>query len=102
MDFGIEGKTALVTGGSRGLGRQAALSLASEGVNVAICGRTQDMLDKAVAEIEATGASSIGILADVSDPDSIEPLHKQVVEKFGPIDILFNNVGGTRSKTDIA
>lgn len=101
MDFGIEGKTALVTGGSRGLGRQAALSLASEGVNVAICGRTQNMLDKTVAEIKATGASSIGILADVSDPNSIEPLHQQVVEKFGPIDILFNNVGGTRSKTDI-
>ena len=48
MDFGIKGKVALVTGGSRGLGKHAALSLAGEGVNVAISGRTQETLDKTV------------------------------------------------------
>ena len=50
MDLGLNGKTALVTGGSRGLGRQAALTLAQEGANVAICGRTQDTLDSTVRE----------------------------------------------------
>jgi len=52
MDLGITGKVALITGGSRGLGRQSALALASEGVNVAICGRTNSSLDSTVKEIE--------------------------------------------------
>ena len=67
MDMGIAGKNALVTGGSRGLGRQAALSLAAEGVNVAICGRSQETLDRTVAELKDLGVSAIGVEADVSD-----------------------------------
>jgi 3-oxoacyl-[acyl-carrier protein] reductase len=101
MDFGIKGRVALVTGGSRGLGRQAALSLAGEGVNVAICGRSQETLDRAVAEISSLGVSSLGVAADISDPSAIGPLHDQVVETLGPIDILVNNVGGSRSRSDI-
>jgi 3-oxoacyl-[acyl-carrier protein] reductase len=101
MDLGIQGKVALVTGGSRGLGRQAALSLAGEGVNVAICGRTKETLDRTVAEIESAGVSAAGIVADISDTSKAEPLHRQVVERLGPIDILVNNVGGSRSKSDV-
>ena len=101
MDLGIKGKVALVTGGSRGLGRQSALSLAAEGVNVAICGRTRDTLDKTLEEITALGVASIGVVADVSDPSSIESLHQQVADGLGPMDILVNNVGGTRSREDI-
>ena len=52
MDLGIAGRVALVTGGSRGLGRQCAISLASEGVNVAICGRTKETLDTTVSELQ--------------------------------------------------
>ncbi len=101
MDLGISGKVALVTGGSRGLGRQSALALAGEGVNVAICGRTRDALDRSVNEIEALGVSSIGVVADVSDASAVGLLHDQVVNGLGPIDILVNNVGGSRSRTDI-
>lgn len=101
MDLGISGKNALVTGGSRGLGRQAALSLAGEGVNVAICGRTQSTLDKTVGELEALGVKAIGIEADVSNVEGMDDLHRQVVSGLGEVDILVNNAGGTRSRDDI-
>jgi 3-oxoacyl-[acyl-carrier protein] reductase len=101
MDLGISGKNALVTGGSRGLGRQAALSLAGECVNVAICGRTQSTLDKTVGDLEALGVKAVGIEADVSDVDGMDALHQQAVSDLGEIDILVNNAGGTRSRDDI-
>ena len=102
MDLGIDGKVALITGGSRGLGRECALSLAREGVNVAICGRTKDTVDGTVKEIEAEGVSSTGVVADVSVIADVAALHRRVVETLGPVDILVNNVGGTRSREDIA
>ena len=101
MDLGLNGKTALVTGGSRGLGRQAALTLAQEGANVAICGRTQDTLDSTVQELSEKGVKAIGVVADVSNADDIAPLHQRVVEDIGPVDILVNNAGGARSREDI-
>ena len=101
MDLDIKGKVALVTGGSRGLGRYAALSLAAEGVNVAICGRTQETLDRTVADLKAAGVSATGIVADVSDVSSMEALHDDAVSALGPVDILVNNVGGSRSREDI-
>ena len=101
MDLGIDGKVALVTGGSRGLGRQCALSLAKEGVRVAICGRTGGTLDDTVEQIRATGSESLGVVADVSDLSEAESLHRRVIDGLGPIDILVNNVGGSRSSHDI-
>ncbi|MCH8310355.1 MAG: SDR family oxidoreductase [Chloroflexi bacterium] len=101
MDLGISGKTALVTGGSRGLGRQCAISLAAEGVNVAICGRSQDTLDTAVAVLKSSGVNAIGIVADVADVSEMDSLHQKVVDGLGAIDILVNNVGGSRSPSDI-
>ncbi len=102
MELGIAGRNALVTGGSRGLGRQCALSLASEGVNVAICARTQDTIDGTVAELEALGARAAGIVADVTDSGDMARLHRQTVERLGEIDILVNNAGGSMGVTDIA
>ena len=102
MDLGIRGKVALVTGGSRGLGLQCALSLAGEGVKVAVCGRTQKNLDKAVERIKELGVDSTGLVADVSDLTGLEALHGAVVDALGPVNILVNNVGGSRSKSDIA
>ena len=101
MDLGIKGRVALVTGGSRGLGRQAAIALAGEGVNVAICGRTQATVDATVEEIGALGVRSTGVLADVSEPAEVEQLYNGAVNALGPIDILVNNVGGSRSRNDI-
>ncbi|MBM3933934.1 MAG: SDR family oxidoreductase [SAR202 cluster bacterium] len=102
MDLGISGKVALVTGGSRGLGRQCALSLAGEGVKVAICGRTRETLDKTVAELKAKGVEAIGVQADISSEADAAPLHDAVVSRLGPIDILVNNVGGSKNRSDIA
>lgn len=101
MDLGIAGKVALVTGGSRGLGRQAALALANEGVNVAICGRTKDTLDRTVEELRSTGVTSQGFVADVSNVEEIHTLHNSVVSQLGPIDILVNNAGGSTTRDDI-
>ena len=101
MELGIEGKVALVTGGSRGLGRQSALSLAHEGVDVGICCRTQQTLDEAVEEIRAMGVASMGVVADVSDLSAVETLHQRVVEGLGPVDILVNNAGGILSRAEV-
>ena len=102
MDLGIEGKVALVTGGSRGLGKVSALSLAREGVNVAICGRTQETLDGTVAELEEFGVKAQGVVADVTSVENMSDLHQAVVDGLGPIDILVNNAGGSRAREDIA
>ena len=102
MDLGIAGKNALVTGGSRGLGRQCAISLAAEGVNVAICGRTQETIDTTVAELEAMGVRAFGAVADVTDASSMPRLHADTVQGLGSIDILVNNAGGSVGATDIA
>ncbi len=95
MDLGIAGKNALVTGGSRGLGRQCAISLASEGVNVAICGRTESTIAGTVADLEALGVRALGVVADVTQLDDMARLHRECVEGLGPIDILVNNAGGS-------
>ena len=84
MDLGIAGRTALVTGGSRGLGKHCALSLAREGVNVAICGRSRDTLDATATELQALGVEAVGLVADVSDTEQAGPLHSEVVDRVGP------------------
>ncbi len=102
MDLGIAGRNALVTGGSRGLGRQCAISLAAEGVNIAICGRTQTTIDNAVAELEAMGVRAFGIVADVTQTDDMARLHAETVDGLGELDILVNNAGGSMGVTNIA
>ena len=99
MDLGIEGKVAIVTGGSRGLGRVSALALAREGVNVAICGRTESTLEQTAGELRSLGVSAIGLVADVSEPPSAQKLYEGAVAELGPVDILVNNVGGRRGST---
>ena len=102
MDLGITGKNALITGGSRGLGRQCALSLAAEGVNIAICGRTRTTIDDTVAELEALGVAAYGVVADVMNIEDMARLHGETVAGLGPVDILVNNAGGAMGVTDIA
>ena len=101
MDLGISGKVALVTGGSRGIGRQCALSLAAEGVNVAICARNMDTLTTTVDEISKQGVKSIPVVGDVTDEKALSSIYNEISDKLGPVDILVNNAGGSLSKADI-
>jgi 3-oxoacyl-[acyl-carrier protein] reductase len=94
MDLGLQGKTALVLGGSKGLGRGVADALAGEGVAVAVVARGKEALDKAVAEITARGGRAIGFVADTGDWSTIENAAKSARDQLGPIDILLNNSGG--------
>jgi 3-oxoacyl-(acyl-carrier-protein) reductase len=96
----LEGKTALVTGGSRGIGRAIALQLAGLGANVAINYRSGKEEAEAVArEIRAIGPEALVVAADVSEAEQARNLVRQVVEKWGRLDILVNNAGITRDKT---
>ncbi len=99
MDFGIKGRVAIVTGGGRGLGLRCATSLAREGVNVSICGRTQSTLDGTVSELKSLGVNAVGIVADISEPADAKKVFDGTVSALGPVDILVNNVGGRRGST---
>jgi 3-oxoacyl-[acyl-carrier protein] reductase len=101
MDLGIKGKNALVTGGSRGLGRQAALALAREGVNVAICARGKDRLDETANELKALGVNVSASVADLGDAAAAEAMYERTAGELGSIDILVNNVGGSMGTSDL-
>jgi NAD(P)-dependent dehydrogenase (short-subunit alcohol dehydrogenase family) len=87
----LNGKSVLITGGSRGLGRALALKLAAKGAKVAIVARQKAELDEAVAEINWNGGTAFGIVADVGDKESIYPIVGQAAALTGPVDILINN-----------
>ncbi|MGB4780944.1 3-oxoacyl-[acyl-carrier-protein] reductase [Candidatus Methylomirabilis sp.] len=93
---GLEGKVAVVTGGSRGIGRAIALRLSAEGARVAICGRNLEAAEEVVAEIEAAGAVGMAVAADVSRESEAEALIQAGITRFGRLDILVNNAGITR------
>jgi len=94
MDLGIKGKVALVMASSRGLGQAMAVSLAKEGVKVAVTGRNPEGLKKSVELIEAVGGVAIALNWDLSDHSLIDGLVSKVEQELGPIDILINNTGG--------
>ena len=88
----LQGKAALVTGGTRGIGRAIAESLLGEGVSVAICSRSRDNVDRAVAELEPLG-QVIGAVCDIGHCDEVDALFSTIEESFGRLDILVNNAG---------
>ncbi|HVN29338.1 MAG TPA: SDR family NAD(P)-dependent oxidoreductase, partial [Candidatus Binataceae bacterium] len=94
MDLQLKGKTALVFGGSKGIGRGIAEALAAEGVAVAIVARTKETIDRAVSEMTGRGWKAIGLSADLANWPATEAAVKSAREQFGPIDILVNNSGG--------
>ena len=89
----VKGKTALVTGGGRGLGKAVALALAAEGVNVAITGRNENNLKSVVAEIESKGVKSSYSVFDVTDKKQVFISLEKLQNDFGKFDILINNAG---------
>lgn len=94
MDLGIRGKYALVTGGSHGIGLAIARALANEGCNVAICARNEDRLVEEVRGLKALGVDAIGVPADVLVPSDIDHVVQTMIDSWGTIHILVNNVGG--------
>ena len=96
MDLGLQGKTALVTGGSLGIGKATAGELAANGVNVAIVARDQQRLERAADELSSnTGGRVIAVPGDMSQLDQIERCFAEAKAQLGPIDILVNNAGSS-------
>ena len=94
MELFLRGKKAVVTGGTRGIGRAIAESLLRSGASVAICGRTRETVDQACAELkQATGGDVFGEAADVSKWDQMGHFFGTVASRFGGLDILVNNAG---------
>ena len=96
MDLGLRGKVAIVTGSSRGIGRAIAFGLAEEGCGVTITARHEEDLQRAAGEISARGAEVLALQVDVTSADGVEQVVRETAARFGRIDILVNNVGGSR------
>ena len=93
----FEGKTAIVTGGSRGIGRAVCLELAAGGANVVLCyAGNEAAAQETVRAVEALGAKALAVRCDVADAAQVDELVKAAIEAFGRIDILVNNAGITR------
>ncbi len=93
--FDLSGKTALVTGGSSGLGVAFAQGMAKAGANVVVTARRQELLDSVAADLRTHGVKAKGISCDITDEEAMEGLFNQVVEEFGSLDIMVNNAGYT-------
>lgn len=92
-NINLSGKVALVTGGSRGLGKDIALEMAQRGANVTICGRKKENLDTAVEEFHTRGLDLMAMSVNVGKSEQVKELIQAIEEKFGRLDILINNVG---------
>jgi 3-oxoacyl-[acyl-carrier protein] reductase len=89
----LNGRVAVVTGGSTGIGRAIATRLAGEGCRVAVCARSEDTLREAEAAIRAAGGEALAVAADVGREDEVARLRDEVASKLGPASILVNNAG---------
>ncbi len=94
--FRLDGKRLLITGGSRGLGREMALAIAEAGADVVLVARDVDSLEATAADIRAVGRKASTVVADAARPEQFESTCGDVINRHGPIDILLNNVGGRR------
>ena len=94
--FSLRDKVALITGASQGIGRDTALALAESGAKVAVAARNEEKLSALVAEIIAAGRTALAVKMDVADAEQVKSGFKQVLEKFGRLDILVNNAAITR------
>lgn len=95
MDLGLGDKVAVVSGASRGIGRSIALALAVEGARLCICARNEEGLNRAAEEMRAAGAEVEALALDVTTAEGADALIAGAVARFGGVDILVNNVGGS-------
>ena len=93
MDFSLEGKVALVTGGSRGIGEATALGFARAGADVVVASRKIEELERVAGKIKSLGRKSLAVEAHIGRIDQLQTLVDRVVKEFGRIDILVNNAG---------
>src|SRR5438874_1240013 len=91
--FDLTGRTAIVTGGSRGIGKEMAEGLAEAGANLMLCARRREWMDETVAEFRERGFNVESVLCDVSKPEDVAKVVVATVERFGSLDILVNNAG---------
>jgi 3-oxoacyl-[acyl-carrier protein] reductase len=94
----LEGRVALVTGASQGIGHACALALAREGASVAVAARNQPKLEELVSQIAASGGKAAAFVMDVAEEDQVKAGIKSALAQFGKIDILVNNAGITRDQ----
>ena len=99
MEISLSGRSAIVTGGSKGIGFAVATRFAASGADVAILARTRETLDEAVKSIKASanGGKATGVQADVSTADGIQRAYDEVMKAFGKVDIVVNNAGTSRN-----
>jgi len=93
--FRLDGKTAIVTGGGRGLGRYMAEALSDAGANLVLCSRKREPLEEVRQEIEARGGKAISLECDVTQQDDVESVVSEAEETFGSVDVVVNNSGAT-------
>jgi gluconate 5-dehydrogenase len=91
--FDLTGKTAVVTGGGKGIGRQMAEGLAEAGANLVLCARKAERCEQTAAELEELGVKALGMGCDVRDPEQIQAVVDRTVTDFGGVDVLVNNAG---------
>lgn len=98
MELGLRGRVAIVTGASKGIGRQVALDLAAEGCDVVVCGRDETALAATVRGVEERGMRACAVVADLELHDSAGLIVARANEVLGPVDVLVNNAGGNNPR----
>lgn len=102
MDLGLKGKNAIILGGTRGIGRAIADTLAKEGANVAVCARNAEQVAATVAELKALGVNATGASVDVTDGGALKAWIAAAASELGGLDILVSNAGAMAQGNDVA
>ena len=99
VDFSLEGKVAIVTGGSKGIGRAIALAFAEHGADLVLAARRPEALEKARQDVAATGRRVLTVQADMSKTEDCDKLYEETIKEFGGVDVLVNNAAGASPVT---